>query len=415
VPTRTDGATVTEGIELREYQSAVVRMPATAARDVAEVSGGKVTVGVGPEPGTWAVTASGWVGTVVTPGFELLVRPKVPLHSLFLMLDVGLPPDAWQPATFAFGTDRNLLAAMAAFYARTAEQAVGRGLRRDYRQEEGRLVTLRGRVDLAAQLRTPGAVSPVACRFDEYTADILENRALKAAARRLLRLPGVRPATRRLLERLVVQLDEVADVAVEPSAVDRIVFNRLNRHYEPALRLAALVLRNTSLLDRVGAADASAFLLDMPTLFQRWLTDRLARHLRRRLSIVSEPLVHLGDHRRVPMLPDFVFHDPEGRVVYGGDAKYKLTSDGRGRNADYYQLFAYLTALRLREGVLIYCQADDAPDREVVVSHVGTRLWTYPLSLAGPVDEVEGAVSDLAGWLVEHADAPDRVLLPGCP
>ncbi len=106
-------------------------------------------------------------------------------------------------------------------------------------------------------------------------------------------------------------------------------------------------------------------------------------------------------------------HDPAGRVVYGGDAKYKMTSDGRGRNADYYQLFAYLTALRLREGVLIYCQADDAPEREVVVSHVGTRLWTYPLSLAGSVDEVEGAASDLAGWLVEHADAPGLAVLAG--
>lgn len=404
---------MTERLELREYQSAVVRMPATAARDIAEVSGGKVTVGVGPEPGTWAVTASGWVGTVVTPGFELLVRPKVPLHSLFLLLDVGLPPDAWRPATFAFGTDRNLLAAMAAFYARTAEQAVGRGLRRDYRQEEDRLVTLRGRVDIAAQLRTPGVVSPVACRFDEYTADILENRVLKAAARRLLRLPGVRPDTRRLLERLVVQLDEVADVAVELTSVERIVFSRLNRHYEPAVRLATLVLRNTSLLDRVGAADASAFLLYMPTLFQRWLTDRLARYLRGRLSVASEPSIYLGDHGRVPMAPDLVFHDPAGRVVYGGDAKYKLTSDGRGRNDDYYQLFAYLTALRLREGVLIYCQADDAPEREVVVSHVGTRLWTYPLSLAGSVDEVEAAVLELASWIVGRADAPGLAVLAG--
>lgn len=389
--------------ELREYESVVVALSAGAARDVAEVAGGKVTVGVGPEPGTWALTASGWVGAVVTPEVELLIRPKVPLHSLFLLLDLGLPPDAWRPATFAFGTDRNLLAAMAAFFARTAEQAVGRGLRRDYCQEEDRLVTLRGRVDIAGQLRTPGVVSPVACRFDEYTADIPENRVLKAAARRLLRLPGVRPDTRRLLERLLVHLDEVTDVAVDPSAVDRIVFTRLNRHYEPALRLAALVLGNTSLLDRVGPADASAFLLDMPTLFQRWLTDRLARHLRGRLSVDPEPTVHLGERGRVPMLPDLVLHDLGGGVAYAGDAKYKLTSGGRGKNADYYQLFAYLTALRLREGVLVYCQADDAPEREVVVRHSGIRLWTYPLSLAGSVDEVEASVAALADWIVERA------------
>jgi len=394
---------MTERIELAEYRSAVVRMPAVAARDMAEVAAGKVSVSVGPEPGSWVVTASGWVGTIVTPEVELLVRPKVPLHNLFLLLDVGLPADAWRPAAFAFETDRNLLAAMAAFYARAAEQAVGRGLRRDYRHEDDRLVTLRGRVDIAGQLRTPGVVSPVACRFDEYTADIAENRVLKAATRRLLRLPGVRPDTRRLLERLLVHLDEVSDVAVAPSAVEDVVFTRLNRHYEPALRLAALVLRDTSLLDRVGTAEASAFLLDMPQLFQRWLTDRLARHLTGRLVVVPEPRVHLGKGPTVPMDPDLVFQRRDGTVVYAGDAKYKLTSDGRGKNADFYQLFAYLTALRLQEGVLVYCQAHDEPEREVVVDRGGARLCTYPLSLAGPAAAMEGAVAELAGWIAERA------------
>ncbi len=406
---------MTERVELREYRSAVVRMPATAARDVVAVANGKVTVEVGPEPGTWVVSASGWVGTVVTPDVEVLVRPKVPMHSLFLLLGVGLPPDAWKPATFAFGTDRNLLVAMAAFFARTAEQAVGRGLRRDYRQEEDRLVTLRGRVDIAGQLRTPGVVSPVACRFDEYTADILENRVLKAAARRLLRLPGVRPETRRLLERLLVPFGEVADTAVELAAVERLVFTRLNQHYEPALRLATLVLRNTSLLDRVGAADASAFLLDMPMLFQRWLTDRLARHLRGRLTVEAEPPgVYLGVGRTVPMAPDLVFRWPGGGVAYAGDAKYKLTSDGRGRNDDYYQLFAYLTALGQRDGVLIYCQAEGEPERKVVVRNAGTVLRTYPLSLDGSNDQVEAAVATLSDWLIEYAaPTPQTRVLAG--
>lgn len=400
-------------LELREYQSTALPISFSAARDIAEVANGKVAVGIGPEPDTCLITASGWVGTVVTPEVELLIRPKVPLHSLFLLLDVGLPPEAWKSATFAFGTDANLLAAMAMFYARTAEQAVGRGLRRDYRHEEDRLVTLRGRVDIAGQLRTPGVVSPVACRFDEYTADILENRVLKAAARRLLRLPGVRPDGRRVLERLIVQFDEVADVAADLFAVERIVFTRLNRHYEPALRLATLVLRNTSLLDRVGSADASAFLLDMPALFQRWLADRLARHLRGRLEVVTEPRIHLGIGGTVPMEPDLVFHRPGDGVVYAGDAKYKLTSDGRGRNDDYYQLFAYLTALRLPEGMLIYCQADAEPEREVVVTNVGTKLRTYPLSLDGSAEQVESAVAALASSVLDRAEASQMAAVAG--
>jgi len=397
---------MTQRFELREYESRVVRIAASAARDIEEVAAGKIGVGIGPEAGTWVLSAGGSVGTVVTPEVEVLVRPKIPLHNLFLLLDIGLPPDAWQPATFAFRTDRNLLAAMAAFFARTAEHALGRGIRRDYRHEEDDVVALRGRVDVVGQLRRPGMVSPIACRFDEYTADIDENRALKAAARRLLRLPGVRPDARRMLERLLVHLGEASDDSVDPSAIDRVSFTRLNRHYEPALRLAALVLRNTSLIDRVGAADASAFFLDMPILFQRWLTRRLTRHLRSRLDLIAEPRVYLGQHHTVPMAPDLVFHRPRGLAVYAGDVKYKLTSDARGRNDDYYQLFAYLTALDLPEGVLVYCQGDGAPEREVVVRHVGARLRTYALSLYGSPAEVEAEVAELASWIVSRVETP---------
>src|SRR4051812_14129396 len=100
---------MTERFEVQEYESRVLSIPADAARDIATVSRDKVSVGVGPEPGTWVVTASGWVGTVVTSDVELLVRPKVPLHNLFLLLDVGMPRDAWRRETFAFGTDRDLL------------------------------------------------------------------------------------------------------------------------------------------------------------------------------------------------------------------------------------------------------------------------------------------------------------------
>lgn len=88
------------------------------------------------------------------------------------------------------------------------------------RVEEERLVALRGRIDVSAQLRTPAMTSPVACRFDEYTADITENRYLRTAVRRLLRVPGVRPETRQLLQRELSRFEGVSDVHVDPADAD---------------------------------------------------------------------------------------------------------------------------------------------------------------------------------------------------
>ena len=65
--------------------------------------------------------------------------------------------------------------------------------------------------------------------------------------------------------------------------------------------------------------------------------------------------------------------------VFAGDLKYKLAEDGRGRSADYYQLFAYLTARDLRKGVLNYCQTtEEAPLRRIDVVHSNRPLTISP-------------------------------------
>lgn len=394
-----------QAIVVREYETAVVVASAHVARDLAAAAGDRISVGFGPEPGTVAVTASHHIGTIVTPDIELLIRPKVPLENLLTMLAVGMPAEAWRHEVFAYGSDRNLLPALAAFFARTLERALATGLRRDYRPEREKLVALRGRVDVARQFRNPGVVSPLACAFDEYTPDIDENRYLRAAVRHLLRVPGIRADTRRVLQFELARFEDVADVGVDPDLADRIRFTRLNRHYEPAIRLAALVLRNLTLIDRAGAASAASFLLDMNDLFQRWVTERLRVALRRHLVVRAEPTVHLGLHQRVTMNPDLTMLDA-GVPVYVADVKYKLTFSGAGRSDDYYQLLAYTTAMDLPEGLLIYCQDDGTvPELEVVVRHAGKRLWTCALPLAGSPKDVEQAVVDLAAWIVERRQA----------
>jgi 5-methylcytosine-specific restriction enzyme subunit McrC len=399
-------ATTRRRIVLGEYETQTVVLSPAAARDLVRLAGGRVVLTPAPDSGAWFLTATQHVGTIVLPEIELLVRPKIPIENLFVLLDVGLPDDAWRAESYAYAADPNLLPILAAFFARTLERTVATGLLRAYRSQAERLVSIRGRIDFTAQLRQPGLPSPVACRFDEYTADIEENRYLKAAVRRLLRVPGVRPATRRALSRELVRFEEVADEHVDVDLADRLVLTRLNRHYRPALRLARLVLGNVGLLDRPGETGASSFLLDMNDLFQRFVGDRLARYLGDRLEVSEEPVHHLGVGAMVAMQPDLVFRATGGPMVYVGDAKYKLTSSGLGRSGDYYQLLAYTTALRLAEGVLVYCQVDgDAPPRQVEVRHTGVRLCTYPLHLAGPPADVEQALGDLAEWIIGRVGA----------
>jgi 5-methylcytosine-specific restriction enzyme subunit McrC len=288
------------------------------------------------------------------------------------------------------------------FFARTVETTLARGVIRSYQEQRERLVALRGRIDFAASSagrhRPAGGVP-----FDDYTADIAENRYLKTAVRRALRVPRVPPEDRRRLMQQLVALEEVTDV---PAPADDVRPDRAHpaqRHYEPALRLARLLLANLTLVDQRGGTTASSFMVDMNDLFERFVTERLRRALRGRLEVRSEPPVHLGEGRQVLMKPDLEFRR-RGVPVYVGDVKYKLTADARARSGDYYQLLAYTTALDLPEGVLIYCLADGGrPERSVTVRHAGKVLHTRAVDLTGPPLAVQAEIDMLADWITDRA------------
>lgn len=346
---------------------------------------------------SWRVTASSFVGSLVVDGVELLIRPKINAENLFLLLEPGLPPNAWRRESFDYGASPDLLPAVISFFAKTVETTLGRGILRSYESRRDDLIALRGRMDFTGQFRMGGTSSPVACSFDEYSQNTPENRALKAAVRKSLRAPRISPAIRRLLLGHVSALEDVDDVSVSPGDIDAITWNRLNQHYEPALRLARLILANLTLMDTEGANSAQSFTVDMNDLFQRFVTERLRRVLRGRAIVKGEPTHHLGVGRQIPMQPDLVFTSTDGATNFVGDVKYKITTDARARSQDYYQLLAYVTSLGLPEGILIYCGSDPGgSQRTVRIRNTDKRLTVHALDLSGTPAQVEDQIHSLA-------------------
>ena len=424
-------------IELREYGRVVLPLADEHAAALNRVGGGQyLSVEPGEHSGHWHVSAHNYVGSINVAGLQVLVRPKIPLRNLFLLLEVGLRERDWRDEAVRFETTGDLLPALVSFFARTTETTLARGLYHSYREQHDRLVALRGRVDIARQLARPGVVIPTACRFTEFTADLVENSYLKAAVSRSLRVARVQAIDRRRLMQHLVTLEDVGDVRHHHTDHDRVKFTRLNEHYRPALRLARLVLANLTLQDVVGETQASSFMLDMNELFERFVTERLRRALRGRLDVKGQHQDRLDEKRYVTIRPDLLF-SANGTPSFVADIKYKLTDDtATGRNADYYQLLAYTTALDLPEGVLIYCldanRADDSdsdraaaatsrpessmptedtPDdslpglRSIRVRNVGKVLHTYALDMSGTAEDVARNLDGLADWIEDRASA----------
>src|SRR5262249_16436195 len=154
------------------------------------------------------LTAHEYVGTLVVNDVKVLIRPKIRPENLFLMLEVGLPEAAWRREAFDYATTSDLLPSVISFVARTVETTLARGVVGPYRELQERLVAMRGRLDVPDQLSRAGMVVPVSCRYDDYTPDIAENRYLRAAVRRALRVSQVPAVDRRRLMQHLVTLDE---------------------------------------------------------------------------------------------------------------------------------------------------------------------------------------------------------------
>ncbi|CAM5739876.1 restriction endonuclease [Streptomyces hirsutus] len=107
-------------------------------------------------------------------------------------------------------------------------------------------LVVRGRLREAEQIRRHfGQHLTVEIAYDAYTADTAENRILRAAAERLLRLPGVPGPVRRRLAHERVRLADALPL-VRGQELPRWQPSRLDSRYQPALRLAEAVLRGTS-------------------------------------------------------------------------------------------------------------------------------------------------------------------------
>ena len=348
------------------------------------------------------LTPGSTVGAVETGGLSVLIRPKIGIPQLLSLACYAMGAYKPQPELFDFEEDTALPDALALALSSHARRAFSRGLLHGYREEEEALHTVRGRIRFDDQIRRRfGAPLPVEIRYDEYTADILANRLVKAAAARLGAMRLRSPEARRGLGWIAGMLDNVSPVEFPPNRVPDVEFDRLNHHYRGVLVLSQLVLRHGAFEAGRGDVRASGFLMDMNVVFQEFVTTALREALGVSERVFLEKSIpSLDEEGKVHLRPDLTWWQG-GSCLFVGDAKYKRIHDRHVPNADLYQLLAYATALGLPGGMLIYAQGEAEP----VVHEVrrsGKRLEVAALDLSGTLEQVLSRVKYLARTIRER-------------
>lgn len=359
--------------------------------------------------GRSALAPCGQVGAVRVGDLQVEVRPKDRIGLANLLFFLGYAQDPGFRDDLVVGdVDADLWPALAYSLAASVERALERGVLQGYLTVEEALRTVRGRIRFGDQLiRHPGRMVPIEVTHDEYSADIAENRLVRAALTRMLAVPGVDPPARRRLLHLVGRLEGVAPLPLG-SPLPRWAPTRLNTRYHGALRLCELILRHVAA--RVGGdgIDVASFVVTMPQVFEDFVTLALREALRREPGATRAQyktfLAGEGDWRRgdVPMWIDLAHVDRSGRPRLIFDAKYKY-ADGAGPNADLYQMLAYSTALAVPDAWLVYADGSRGAPQPFRIKNTEVTVWSCSLDLAQHPREVLGQVDAVAREAVRQS------------
>ena len=351
----------------------------------------KLGISIAPavgEGGGYVLTPGSTVGAVEFDNLSVLIQPKIGIPQLLSLACYAIGQVKFHREEFGFPEEHSLPDVLALALAHHARMAFSRGLLHGYRVEEEALHTVRGRVRFDEQMRRRfGIPLPVEVRYDDFTDDILVNRLVKAAAYRLSRMRIRSPKARIGMRWVAGMLDNVSLCEFPPNDVPDVPFDRLNEHYQGVVELSRLILRHSVFQSSRGAVRASGFLVDMNVLFQEFVTVALREVLGISERAFGEyGIPSLDKDNRLRLRPDLVWRDGSS-CVFVGDAKYKNIADKAVPESDIYQMLAYVTALNLQGGMLIYAKGE-ADTAAYHIRNVDKTVEVASLDISGTLDDI---------------------------
>lgn len=362
------------------------------------------------ETGVFEVVAGQKVGVATFGSRQVIVRPKITdLSRLIFLVGYAQNPRIWRPDLVHLDRDAELMPALADAFARITTRALEQGLLQGYKTVADTLLVLRGRILAGEQMsRRFGLAVPLAVEYDDFTVDIPENQLLALATLTLLRVPKISAPARNLLQRLRRDLIDVTVPALG-SVLPLWQPSRLNIRYQPALRLADIVLAAESFEHRAGALTVTGYLFDMWRIFEDFITVALSESLARRgwRGQRHSPLF-LDDTRKVNMCPDLACLR-DGRTAAVVDAKYKAAQPDEFPNADLYQVLAYCTVLGVKAGHLVYAKGNNERVSSYPVQRSSITIHCHAVDLASQPQDVLRQVDLIVTKIIESAPAPETL------
>jgi 5-methylcytosine-specific restriction enzyme subunit McrC len=354
-------------------------------------------------PGCYTLSARQYVGEILVGDMRIRIRSdKASMTNLFWMLTYAYDLAEFRDQTSEYFEEESLFEFLVAIWVGQVERLVRRGIHRSYRNRQDNRPRLRGKLDIAQQIRR-NLVHPerFAVEWADHTSDLLENRLLKHV---LLRLAGVHYVhNARLglrLRRAYSAFDRVQYTPIASRDFEQVRYDRLNQHYRGPLALARLLWQHLSVRNESGQVPFATFLFDLNVLFERFIAAYLKEALRGSgLQVRAKYRSPLDRDQLEDAEMDVVLLRHEDPVLVL-DTKYK-SYEGKPTRTDLTQIYTYCQTLQVRRGVILYPSAAHLDDQRRMI---GVDVAVLGIGLGGSLERIQARLRGLTAHLLKMAE-----------
>lgn len=231
-------------------------------------------------------------------------------------------------------------------YVTELERLLHRGLTRKYRNKEGNLHAVKGRIIFSKHIRHNAVHQErIYSAYTEFSREHLLHQVLYKALYLLGQISKA-PVLQSRIARLLIDFPEQSDVKVSPALFSRIRLNRSTRHYTTVLQIARMLLLNYHPDVSRGHHDVLAILFDMNRLWERFVYKTLQRNLPRLIpgctveAQQSKAFWQSHEGKRAHLRPDLHIRLSDDRS-YVIDTKWKHLDGKNPEIHDLRQMYVY--------------------------------------------------------------------------
>ena len=331
----------------------------------------------------YIVRSKGWVGHIPV-GAQIIVkvRPKLPISSIFGMLEVAynLKSFALLEGETSVNTIEELFERVASILAHRVLDRARKGLYQAYLTRRDDLAFVRGRIDLRESLkRSLHGSAYLHCEFQHLTHDLEDNQILLWALHQTSRAPLRRPH----VIRAVRQAHRVLSGTVSLNAkgaedcINRF-YHRLNEDYHPLHGLCRLLLEHLGPDIDQGEHVFLPFRLNMPLLFEAFVAEWLKLHAPQNWLVTVQHEAKLKANAELTFRIDLILADKRsGQAFAVVDTKYK--SAELPTESDIQQVVAYAVEIGVKRAFLLYPHSRSSPIH-VRVGDIDVRSLAFDIS-----------------------------------